>query len=204
MFGKTAPDAVVFTFLSNDLFTNDPLQPERKNGAPAPSVAVRADEKDEGIHMVTALERLLMNNDRLYTVLYRLTPRRQYFERPPTSEVQTRLETTISLFREAARFCRENGVPLIVLSIPQLFQVLVEAKDYQYEGTDIRFIDRELGRLAKQEGFTWIPTLETIARTYRETGEDLYYRWDGHLNARGNLVVGEYFADQLDALLPKH
>ena len=142
-----------------------------------------------------------MSNDRVYSTLYRLTPRRQYFETPPNAEVRSRLAVTSSLLSEAARFCRDHGVPLIVLSIPQLLQVLVEARGYRYEGMDIRLIDHEFERLAAEEGFRWIPVLDTLARAYREEGEDLYYRWDGHLNERGNQVVAAYFVDQLDAVL---
>jgi hypothetical protein len=142
-----------------------------------------------------------MNSDRLYSFLYRVTPRREYFEVPPTAELQSRLATTSDLLRAAARFCRERGVPLVVLSIPQQFQVLVEGRNYRYKGMDMHYIDRELGRLAVQEGFRWISTLDTLASTYREKREDLYYRFDGHLNAHGNRVVAEYFADQLDPVV---
>jgi hypothetical protein len=199
MFAQTAPDAVILTFLPNDLFTNNPLHGE---GADlAAQVAVSADDKNETLHVVTLLQRLLMNSDRLYSFLYRVTPRRQYFEVPPTAELQSRLATTSNLLREAARFCREQGVPLVVLSIPQQFQVLVEGRGYRYEGMDMHYIDRELGRLAVQEGFRWISTLDKLSSTYRENRDDLYYRFDGHLNERGNRVVAEYFADQLDLVV---
>ena len=201
MFAQTAPDAVILTFLPNDLFTNIPLRGDGEGADLAQQVVFSANEKDETLHVVTLLQRLLMNSDRLYSFLYRVTPRRQYFEVPPTAELQSRLATTSSLLREAARFCREQGVPLVVLSIPQQFQVLVEGRGYRYEGMDMRFIDRELKRLAVQEGFRWISTLDALASTYREKREDLYYRFDGHLNERGNHVVADYFADQLDLIL---
>jgi hypothetical protein len=95
----------------------------------------------------------------------------------------------------------QQGVPLVVLSIPQQFQVLAEGRGYRYEGMDMYYIDRELGRLAVQEGFRWISTLDILASTYREKREDLYYRFDGHLNERGNRVVADYFADQLDLVV---
>jgi hypothetical protein len=201
MFAQTAPDAVVLSFVSNDVFTNEPLHAESSGGEPAQPAVVRADEKDGTLHLVTLFQRLLMSNDRLYNILYRLSPRRQYFEAPPTAEVRSRLAVTSSLLREAAHFCRDHGVPLIVLSIPQQFQMLVEARGYRYPGMDTRYIDRVLERLAVQEGFRWIPALDTLARAYREEGEDLYYRWDGHLNERGNRVVAEYFVGQLDGVL---
>jgi hypothetical protein len=87
-----------------------------------------------------------------------------------------------------------SGESLAVLSIPQQFQVLVEGRGYRYEGMDMHYIDRELGRLAVQEGFRWISTLDKLSSTYRENREDLYYRFDGHLNERGNRVVAEYFS----------
>ena len=63
------------------------------------------------------------------------------------------------------------------------------------------YIDRELGRFAVQEGFRRISTFDTLTSTYRGKREDLYYRFDGHLNARGNHVVTEYFANQLDLVV---
>ena len=201
LFAQTAPDAVILTFLPNDLFTNIPLRGESEGADLAQQVVVSADEKYETLHVVTLLERLLMNSDRLYSFLYRITPRRRYFEVPPTAELEFRLATTSNLLREAARFCRERGVPLVVLSIPQQFQVLVEGRGYRFEGMDMHYIDREFGRLAMQEGFRWISTLDALASAYREKRENLYYRFDGHLNERGNRVVAEYFADQLDLVV---
>ena len=52
-----------------------------------------------------------------------------------------------------------------------------------------------------QEGFRWISTLDTLASAYREKREDLYYRFDGHFNERGNSVMAEYFADQLELIV---
>ena len=201
LFAQTTPAAVILTFLPNDLFTNNPLQGKGEKADHAQPVVVSADEKSETLHIVTLLQRLLMNSDRVYSFLYRITARRQYFELPPTAELEFRLATTHDLLREAARFCRERGVPLVVLSIPQQFQVLVEGRGYRYEGMDMHYIDREFGRLAVEEGFRWISTLDTLASTYREKREDLYYRFDGHLNERGNRVVAEYFADQLDPVV---
>jgi lysophospholipase L1-like esterase len=199
LFAQTTPDVVILVFLTNDVFTNDPLEGDGGDGAQRAEIG--ADAKNETLHSVTLLERLLMNNDRLYSALYRLTPRREYFEMPPTAELQSRLSNTSSLLREAARFCRERSVPLVVLSIPQQFQVLVEGRGYRYEGMDMHYIDHELERLAAQEGFRFISTLDTLAATYRADRADLYYRFDGHLNERGNRVVADYLADQLDSLL---
>jgi hypothetical protein len=54
---------------------------------------------------------------------------------------------------------------------------------------------------ASWDGFRWIPLLDTLAAAYREEHQDLFYRLDGHLNERGNRVVAEYFAGQLDPLV---
>lgn len=200
LFAQTAPDAVILVFLPNDLFTNEPLQADDSANRRNPAV-VNADEKGLTLHALTLFQRLLMSNDRVYSFLYTATARRQYFQSPLSDEAQYRLATTTALLREVTHFCRERGVPLVVLSIPQLFQVLFEARGYQQEGIDVHYIDRELGRVAEQEGFRWISALNTLARAYSESGQNLYYRWDGHLNRGGNRVVGEYFADQLDSVL---
>ena len=203
MFAQTTPDAVVLGFLPNDLFTNNPLSAghgETESAAPA---VVAADEKAASLQVVILFARLLMSSDRLYSFLYQATPRRQYFEDSPTPELQAQLATTSGLLREAARFCRERGVPLVVLSIPQQFQVLVEGRGYSHEGLNMHYIDRELGQLAAREGFHWIPALDALASAYREQPEDLYFRLDGHLNERGNRLVAEYFTGQLDSLVQR-
>jgi hypothetical protein len=51
----------------------------------------------------------------------------------------------------------------------------------------------------------WLPTLARLRELYHADGEDLFYRFDGHLNHRGNAAVADHlsaafverFADRL-------
>ena len=51
-------------FLTNDVFTNEPLESSGEELSAQPAV-VRADEKDLTLHLVTLLQRLPMSNDRV-------------------------------------------------------------------------------------------------------------------------------------------
>jgi hypothetical protein len=51
-----------------------------------------------------------------------------------------------------------------------------------------------LGAFADAAGFTWRPALPRLQELYRADGGDLYFRFDGHLNDRGNRAVADYLA----------
>jgi hypothetical protein len=59
---------------------------------------------------------------------------------------------------------------------------------------DVDAIDRVFGAFASEQGFTWLPALPRLREDYQAEGEDLFFRFDGHLNHRGNRVVADYLA----------
>ena len=185
------PDLVVMAFLPNDLFTNQPL-----------GQAAGAGESGERSHRfslesINLLQRLAFQNDALYARLYMMTARRQYFSEPPNGLVAEQYRVTIDLLRQSSEYARSQNVRFAVLSIPQSFQVLFQARGMSAPGTDVDAVDRRLGGFAASQGVPWLPAMAHMVEDYRQNRADLYYRFDGHLNARGNRIVGEWLADQL-------
>jgi hypothetical protein len=193
-----APDFVLLTFLPNDLFTNRPLT-DNVSGAFAEDESVRSqnDEQFE-LHSVLLGSRWLMASDRLYTGMYRMTARADYFNQTADPPVARQLETTRGLLSWIQDFCARHGAAFVVFSIPQQVQVLAAANGQQASDFDVTLIDRQLSGFAHDEGFEWIPALPALADRYRSEWRDLYYRVDGHLNREGHRVAADLLSDEFE------
>ena len=196
IFADYDPDIVLLTFLPNDLFTNRPLKNAGGGLDEDQSPTLGAGEKGSDLHSLILAKRLLMESDWLYIRLYMLTKRVEYFATPPTATLRRQIEVTKALLERMQRFCAERGRDLVVLSIPQQFQVLVPEHG-EALGVDVDAIDRTFAEFAREQGFTWLPALPRLRQDYRAEGKDLYFRFDGHLNSRGNRVVADYLAAAL-------
>jgi lysophospholipase L1-like esterase len=180
------PDAVVLVFLPNDLFTNRPL--DEPLPAPEEDVAVRyRAQKSTRLHLLTLAKRLVLESDSAYRALYRRSARSAYYVQPWTDRIAEQVAITDDLLRAANDVCREAGIPLVVYSIPQQYQVLAG-------GQGVGGLDRHFAETAARDSFVWIPALPGLAESYRRTGEDLFFRFDGHLNPRGCEIVGNHLA----------
>jgi lysophospholipase L1-like esterase len=203
LFPRYEPDLVVVGFLPNDLHTNAPLV-----GADFSTIQVAPNEnnitiqargeKNTALHSVALLKRLLMRDDLLYSKLYRMTARAEFFRKPKSPLLTRQMGVTQELFLALIRYCRERNVDLLVLSIPQQVQVLLAANDDRFDGMDIHFVDEELGRFAAAQGIRWAPALPLLTEDYRQHREELYYRFDGHLTDRGNERVGAFIFGELE------
>jgi hypothetical protein len=192
IYARYQPDIVVIAFLPNDLFTNSPIregEPFRNENV----VQFRRDKRNK-LHSVILAKRLLMASDRLYMKLYLMTVRREFFSVPAGERVERQMDITRELLLRARQFCREHGARFAVLSVPQQFQVIMASRVDVPRGIDVEAIDRELAAFAAGNGFAWIPTLGALSGSYRMQEEPLYFRFDGHLNEKGNHVVGDHFA----------
>ena len=193
------PDVVAIAFLPNDLVTNMPII---ENDSLSRLEIIRQDslvawsqkDKRSELQAVTLFKRLLMSNDFMYTRLYLSTERATYFTMPLPEKLKQQIATTETLLTTAATFCRERKVQFMVVSIPQLFQVIVKARDQHPANIDVDLVDREFLRFAKSQGFPWIETLPVLTDYYRKNKEDIYFRLDGHLNKTGHRLVGDYLS----------
>lgn len=186
------PDLVVLAFLPNDLFTNQPLG---RAGAAGGESGERSHRF--ALESINLLQRLLFQNDGLYARLYMMTARRQYFAEPPDALVAEQYRVTIDLLRQSAEYAGLAGTKFAVLSIPQSFQVLFQARGMRAPGIDVDAVDRRLGAFAAADRVPWLPVMDRMVEDYRSNRSDLFYRFDGHLTARGNHVVGEWLASEL-------
>jgi len=206
LFPRYDPDVVILTFLPNDLFTDS---------AVASDVLDHVEQNKQGqffrrslewlltFHSVQLAKRLLTSSDYLYTRLYMLTPWPEYFTLPMSDRLNRRLELTKQLLTRAKRYCQQRGATFLVLSIPQQFQVLAKAHEYDIGNMDINFIDETLSDFAIEQQFRWIETLELLTESYRRDGEAVFLRVDGHLNEKGNLLVGNYlFGEHAHQFVP--
>jgi lysophospholipase L1-like esterase len=190
------PNVVIMSFLPNDLFAGSSDAAAAPSSAASGVVDTRGDKRSE-LEVVTLLKRLLLRSDAAYLWLYQMSARGDYFTTPLRPGPRRRLEQAQAALKEAAIICEQNGARFIVASLPQLFQVIWQARGEQVEGVDPEVFDRELGEFAKRGGMGWVPLLDALANAYRESGEDIYYRLDGHLTPRGNGIVAEALAESV-------
>lgn len=199
LYDELKPDIVAFAFLPNDLFTNTPIVEASNEPSKKRDDGIRnKSDKKSNLHSVTLIKRMLMHNDSLYEQLYLLTGRRAYYTTEPGKEVLNQYAETEKLLSRANSFCREKGCEFMVLSIPQQFQVLAVARGSEIPGIDPAIIDNKLQEFADSEGFRWISLLPDLAKAYGSGDEDLYYRFDGHLNKAGNKVTAQIISDALN------
>lgn len=201
IFADYEPDVVLVAFVTNDLITNRPLGQSSVEGTSvddAAPIPYRAEiDKGSTLHSLILLKRLLMSNDFLYTRLYLLTPRREWFARAYGERMKRQIELTQELFLRIQAYCAKNGAELVVLSLPQQFQVLAASRGEEAVDVDVDGIDDVFSAFAERHGFTWMAALPHLVESYEESGEDLYFRYDGHMSAAGNAALARFLVDRL-------
>jgi hypothetical protein len=191
---KYHPDLVLMAFLPNDIFDNTlPGATPRAALAPVTELGISFPE----LQSVYFFKRILLRNDFVYTGVYWMTSRRQYFTEKQSSHASEQYAITRELLSQASAYAGSQGSRFAVASIPQCFQVLAKARDIRLPGLSADIVDRRLSRLAEQRGFPWLSSLNTLAEYYRVHGEDLYYREDGHFTPLGNRIFGEWLTGEV-------
>jgi hypothetical protein len=194
---KYNPDFVIYTFLPNNLFVNMPITEDhisQKQKKRSKEDIIGMNNKFNSLHVMTLLKRIIISNDFFYTLIYARTVRGQYFSTRPSFKVNNQIDLTKSLLLRMAGFCQAKNIRFLVLSIPQQFQVISKARNYEYLNMDVNLIDKIFSRFAHEMNFGWIPTLPKVADMYYSTGKNNYFRLDGHLNNDGNYLIGKYLA----------
>ena len=187
------PDLVLMAFLPNDIFDNT-LQ---DNSSSAALVPIQAGLSLPGLQSALFFRRVLLRSDLIYSGVYWMTSRRQYFTEAGTRHSSEQYAITRELLSRASQYAGSEGSRFAVASIPQCFQVLAKARNIRLPGLSTDIVDRRLGLLAAERGFPWLASLDTLAAHYRVHREDLYYREDGHFTPLGNQVFGEWLTGEL-------
>jgi lysophospholipase L1-like esterase len=193
---RFSPDMVVLVFLANDLYANEPLESEPPLNPSTQTrrrPGLRRVQGADGLQTVMLAQRWFAASDWLYLRLYALTPWIGYFRVPATPEFDAKVAITKDLLLSAKALCDANGVTLVVLSIPQQFQVLASVHRFGVPELDVGLADSTLAAFAAEEGITWINTLDGFAEQYRARRRNLYFRVDGHLNEDGNQLLATNF-----------
>jgi hypothetical protein len=153
------------------------------------------------LHLMTLAFRIAIQSEALYARLYLLNPRRIDFLTIPLSpETQAKLETTKKLFKKMAAYSNSLGKQLIVLSIPEQFQVLYFEKSMKSKDIDVAFYDRTFSDVALRNKFTWIPTLDRFMKSDGNK-DKLFYRLDGHITPAGHEILADVFLERIVPLI---
>ena len=205
------PDLVMVGFMPNDLFTNMRYRPKGEPRAGNASQARRDEQinqvtgggKSHGFNLqsVTLAKRAVIRSDALYCGLYGGSMRGGYFSTNPTGSAKTQYEITQELFKQMQELCRAKGARLVVISIPQQYQVFLKALNRFGADDDADAVDQQFIDFARMEGITWIKTLDNFSRNYVQTKNDLFYRYDGHLRPAGNKTLTDAIVPELASLL---
>jgi hypothetical protein len=202
-------DAVVVGFLINDLYTNLPYAPRTEAQTPSPDLEqVQRSvfrQRSTGFHLLTLARRIASATDAAYIGLYLAAPGRGEYLRPPLSaKARRQLEITDTLFSQLAAYCRSKSTPLTVFSLPQQFQVMYARRGARDQGVEVSYYDQHFGRLAPSWGLDWIPALDEMTRAEQASGQDMFYRLDGHFSPAGHRVAAEVFTSRvIPALLAR-
>ena len=206
-------DFVVVGFLVNDLYTNSLYGIEESavtaaaNGSGGKKhtaadswvksmtkVFVRNDRRSS-FHTLIFAKRLAIANDAAYCQLYQDSSGGAYFHVPLQKGPARQLKITERLFKELSDFCKARGKKLIVLSIPQQYQVLYFDNSQKIQNIDVEYYDRHFAEMARKEGFSWVTTLEDFVNV--ENNSKLFYRLDGHLSRAGSELLAEIFMQKV-------
>lgn len=212
-------DVVVLGFLINDLYTNtlygieDEKENLTKNDAvgkirkmknvsgdswleAAKRVFIRND-RNHNFHLLTLTKRIAIANDDIYCKLYLASPdRKQWLSIPLSSGYVKKRNITKLIFEKIAEYCYSFKKKLIVLSIPQQFQVLYFEQSKKSANISVTVYDRYFSEVAKLNNFAWITTLDEFHNS-KFNKDGLFYRLDGHLTPLGNQVVAEAFLQKI-------
>jgi hypothetical protein len=110
----------------------------------------------------------------------------------PDSMFTENYTTCKALIARMARVCGTRGVPLVVLSVPLVYEREAEAAARSLDASfRIDFFDRDLAALADSSGFVFVPLAEVFAARNRATGARLHW---SHWNYAGHREVAAVLA----------
>ena len=191
---KYQPDWVILTFLPNDMFSNISSMTSEEETV---ETVNHGSGSEFFFHSVRFIWQKLLNNDLLYAKTYFKTPRADFFRYPLSEEVEDRFLITKNLFNRASEFCSSNNARFAIVYIPQHVQVLYIANEFDIENMNMLWINDKFSRYAAENDILWLDTSDYLSQRYKENRQDLYFRYDRHLNSLGNQVIADFLFDSL-------
>ena len=199
------PDLITVGFLPNDLWDNIGWL-ERRRAGTAPTAAADKDDISPlspliGLvykiksrsHFAVWLGKKLMSAPGVYRFAYRNRPDKFDFTSPANREqVGEAYATVHEELGRIAELADSLGARAAVISIPLRYQMVAGLDNRR---GDIRYLDGLLAQSCAQWGMEFIPLLDTLRSATSRA--ECYFPMDGHLNLRGQRVVGEYLAGWL-------
>ncbi len=207
------PDLVTIGFLPNDLVSSYPLtedgmglqRPENSYGLLDPPLLMKI-----GIFLSKKsklygwLKSLLLKNDQIYVKAY-LTRGGEdsYVSKKWSPRYLKQLELVRVLLADLKKAVEEIDSRLILIFIPQRFQLLVAKNKALRERYQADKINQEIEKLCAELGIIYLDTFPQLLEKSRQG--PVFYTLDGHLNPRGYRIVGGVLADFLlrEELVPR-
>lgn len=137
----------------------------------------------------------------LRTIFNRMELRNDRLDIYRTDRAGLEYETTFSVLDKISTFCRAEGIPILIVIIPDHSQVLSKELFAEYEiGRPQRLLANYLTKLG-------IPYLDLLNHFNKaEKAQDLFFRQDKHWNSKGHAFVARVLAEYVlrnQALLPR-
>jgi len=197
LFPAFRPDIVVISLHSNDILLDNPIEEGdfsqllNKEGD-----FVLIDEQDKELHSIVLLKRILKINDFLFSKWNMMRGWKKIFVADNDFREQS-IKSTEKILLRAKKYVDKRRAHLVVLSLPDYAQVIMKAHGLSFDNVSPAVNDDELSVFALKNDFVWLPTLPQLTDNYVKERQDLYFRLDGHLNKKGNRVIGEYLSDKV-------
>jgi hypothetical protein len=113
-----------------------------------------------------------------------------FWSQVPYPEIATKaLEATLRVLDDIGRICEENGITLVIATIP--FKDQVYATNMRGAGYDVTLPQRYVIEHARSRGYPVVDLLPALRAYVRETRANLYLDTDPHLNNAGHLKIGQ-------------
>ncbi|MHA1371967.1 MAG: SGNH/GDSL hydrolase family protein, partial [Promethearchaeota archaeon] len=202
---KFQPDLVTIGFLPNDLVSSYPLtpdglalqKPENPYGLLKPSFFMKAAIfLSEKSRFYKWLKSLMLKNDRIYIKAYLSRGGEDsYVSKKWSPRYLKQLRLVRDLLKDLNEVVKQDNSKLVLIFIPQRFQILVAKHDELGARYQADKINREIEKVCNDLGIFYLDTFPHLLKASDQG--PVFYTVDGHLNPRGYRIVGELLADFL-------
>ena len=192
---KFKPDGVVYSILPNDFFINVTIDDFKSNIESFIQKNTKTNEnKNRSIRpqLVDFSIRVALNSDNMYINIYKNTERIKYFSNAIELPVKEKITITMGLLDSINELCKKSEAELLLLYIPQQFEILYESSGTYFEDINTDLLSSALSNYAANKNINFLNSKLSLINQYRRSGEHLYFRLDGHLNSEGNKIIAGY------------